>query len=651
MRSMFSIFKKLCCLMCIVTAMLVFQPTVSAAQSPDLTNGGGISDLTGVWNFNTLATSTGASRWSRGSITVQGDGSYTASGTDTDGNIINLSGTFTLSSDGLTMTGTGGTETLCQVDKGGTLLSCTQTEADYAPGLIVASKKAASCTLADLVGTWQFSRLAGAPGPQWMRSTIVVAADGSFTEKQKNSDGTRKTKTGTLAVTPDGEVTATSCSDCGDSDAQLVLDSGKTLIVRTDTKQDTPIDRIGVFVKTADSYSLADAVGTWEENCLASSTAHSYWRRATITVKPSGSFTYAGTDSDGNPQSASGNLSLSTTGVLTCTTCTDSDMRMVMDSGKSVLMLTETANSATFQLGVITKNPFKNKPDAPIATAATEVGTAGFTANWTDPYTNASVTGYRIDVATDSAFTAFLSGYNNRPVTGTSLAVSGLASGKAYYYRVRAENAVKPSANSNTIKVKTNAFVPTVGLPTANSVTKSGAVLGATIQSNGGAKIISAGVAYGTSENPSIADNKVTSTDLSGNFAVAVTGLSSNTLFHYRGYATNSQGTGYTTDATFTTKPGSPTATAATNPSTTGFTANWAPPSGTAAITGYYIDVAKDSLFTVFVTGYKNLPVSGASVAVTGLKAGKTYYYRVRAVNAGGTGKISNVISIKLPTS
>ncbi len=62
----------------------------------------------------------------------------------------------------------------------------------------------------------------------------------------------------------------------------------------------------------------------------------------------------------------------------------------------------------------------------------------------------------------------------------------------------------------------------------------------------------------------------------------------------------------------------------------TGFTANWTAVSG---VTGYYLDVAADNAFT---TGLTTTYVSGASTnsyAVTGLTAGVTYYYRVRAAS------------------
>jgi len=51
---------------------------------------------------------------------------------------------------------------------------------------------------------------------------------------------------------------------------------------------------------------------------------------------------------------------------------------------------------------------------------------------------------------------AFVTGYNNLAVAGTSQAVSGLTASTAYYYRVRAEATVT-SENSNTVTVTTSA--------------------------------------------------------------------------------------------------------------------------------------------------------------------------------------------------
>ncbi len=281
----------------------------------------------------------------------------------------------------------------------------------------------------------------------------------------------------------------------------------------------------------------------------------------------------------------------------------------------------------------------------PTATAATALSASGFTANWVAPSGNGVVTGYRLDVATDSGFGSMVPGYSNLLVTGTGHAVTGLSAGKTYYYRVRAVNAGGTSTNSDIVTVTTYA-APTVDKPTISSIATSGVALGATIESNGGTSVTSAGVAYGRSANPTTSGTKAATAATSGAFAVSVTSLASNTLYHYRGYATNVAGTGYTSDSPFTTVSGAPTATAATAQTNSGFTAHWTAPSGNGVITRYQLDVATDQGFVSMVTGYSNLLVTGLSQSVTGLSAGEPYYYRVRAVNAGGTSTNSNVISV-----
>ena len=96
------------------------------------------------------------------------------------------------------------------------------------------------------------------------------------------------------------------------------------------------------------------------------------------------------------------------------------------------------------------------------------------------------------------------------------------------------------------------------------------------------------------------------------------------------------------------TTPNAPVVSAATGNTTTGFTANWAASSGA---TKYYLDVATDSGFTTFVSGYQGKDAGNViSSAVTGLDAGTTYYYRVRANNSVGT-SASSQPQVALTTS
>ncbi|WP_445454032.1 T9SS sorting signal type C domain-containing protein [Flavobacterium sp. 25HG05S-40] len=111
-------------------------------------------------------------------------------------------------------------------------------------------------------------------------------------------------------------------------------------------------------------------------------------------------------------------------------------------------------------------------PAVPTSSAATAIGSAGFTANWTAV---SGVTGYRVDVATDAAFTSLVSGYNNLYVSGqatNSLNVTGLSQTTTYYYRVRAASQYTvgefAGANSASQNLTTTSASGIDGVITAN---------------------------------------------------------------------------------------------------------------------------------------------------------------------------------------
>jgi hypothetical protein len=127
-----------------------------------------------------------------------------------------------------------------------------------------------------------------------------------------------------------------------------------------------------------------------------------------------------------------------------------------------------------------------------------------------------------------------------------------------------------------------------------------------------------------------------------------VTGLAVSTTYYYRVRAGNSFATSVSSNAitvtTLALVPNAPVAAAATLVSNTGFTANWAAPSG--AVLSYAMDVSLNSSFTELVTAYSNVDVGNAtSYAVNGLAGGTSYYYRVRAISTGGISGNSNTIS------
>ncbi len=56
--------------------------------------------------------------------------------------------------------------------------------------------------------------------------------------------------------------------------------------------------------------------------------------------------------------------------------------------------------------------------------------------------------------------------------------------------------------------------------------------------------------------------------------------------------------------------------------------------------------MATDAAFSSMLGGYNNLFVAPTSSNVTGLNGGTTYYYRVRATNAGGTSGNSSTVNV-----
>jgi hypothetical protein len=85
------------------------------------------------------------------------------------------------------------------------------------------------------------------------------------------------------------------------------------------------------------------------------------------------------------------------------------------------------------------------------ALPASSVDSTSFTANWKTFPGGAS---YKLDVATDLAFTSYVSGYQNKSVSGTSQSVTTLTSNTLYYYRGRVTRG-STTYQSNTISVTT----------------------------------------------------------------------------------------------------------------------------------------------------------------------------------------------------
>lgn len=269
-------------------------------------------------------------------------------------------------------------------------------------------------------------------------------------------------------------------------------------------------------------------------------------------------------------------------------------------------------------------------PDDPTANVASAMTQTSFTANWNS---ETSATGYRLDVSIANDFSAFVSGYEDLSVTGTSQTVTGLSNGTTYYYRLRAENASGVSSNSNHVETIT---VP--GEPIASQATNFTQIsFTANWNAITGATSYELDVAFDDEFTEYVMGYPMFGLNATEQ---SVTGLTSGTTYYYRVRAVNSSGTSdHSSTIETITIPGNPLS-LPSDVAQHSFVAGWGAVTGA---TKYSIDVSTAEAFSSFVAGYENLEVLDVTQNVSGLDPGTTYFYRVNAGNASGYSNYSPI--------
>lgn len=269
------------------------------------------------------------------------------------------------------------------------------------------------------------------------------------------------------------------------------------------------------------------------------------------------------------------------------------------------------------------------QPFEPYASSATNVTSTSFQANWSS---SSGADMYLLQVATNASFTnGVFSPYGG---SATLFTVTGRSPATTYYYRVQAISYTTGTSDwSNTVTVTTTAGAPPA--PVAAAATN---IMATSFSASWGSVSGATGYRLDVSTNSGFSSfvsgfNNLTVTSTSH----SVTGLSAVTTYYYRVRAVNGTGTSSNSSTiNLTTAPQAPVANAASNITSSSFTANWSSVSGAAS---YRLDVSTSSTFSSFLSGYNNRTVSGTNLSLTGISNQTTIYYRVRAV--GSTGSIS----------
>ncbi len=93
----------------------------------------------------------------------------------------------------------------------------------------------------------------------------------------------------------------------------------------------------------------------------------------------------------------------------------------------------------------------------------------------------------------------------------------------------------------------------TVTTGSVSAITSTTATVAGNVTADGNSAITACGVCYGTTANPDLTGNHLEADGTTGEFTVNLTGLTAGTTYYVRAYATNSVGTAYGSQVSFTT--------------------------------------------------------------------------------------------------
>ena len=123
--------------------------------------------------------------------------------------------------------------------------------------------------------------------------------------------------------------------------------------------------------------------------------------------------------------------------------------------------------------------------------------------------------------------------------------LTGLSELTTYYARAYAVNGNGIAYGEEISFTTKMAVLPSVITAAATQITRTTAVTGGDVLSDGGASVTERGVVYSTNQNPTTSNSKVVSGSGTGSFICNLTGLQENTTYYVRAYAINSKGTAY----------------------------------------------------------------------------------------------------------
>ena len=232
--------------------------------------------------------------------------------------------------------------------------------------------------------------------------------------------------------------------------------------------------------------------------------------------------------------------------------------------------------------------------------------------------------------------------------------LTGLDCGTTYYYQASVTNNLSVTQTGTILNFTTSSCVvalpPVVVTDAADTVTTSSANLNGDITSlSTGGYATLVGFNYNTvPTTTTTADPSVSASSMYGfgvgPFSIGLASLTCNTTYHFRAWATNSGGTAYGADMTFTTNACPATIPTVTTTSSSAITMTTATINGNltslggdpSATTGF--NYGTSTSYGSTATGPTLTATGPFSANLTGLTCHTTYHFQATATNTAGTG-------------
>ena len=274
---------------------------------------------------------------------------------------------------------------------------------------------------------------------------------------------------------------------------------------------------------------------------------------------------------------------------------------------------------------------------------------------WVDNSTNE--VGFKIErkISTGSFSVIYTAVANS-----TSYSDSSVSASQTYIYRVNSYNATGNSANYTnevTISIPNAVVLPTVQSTSISSLLTTSAVSGGNVTADGGATVTARGVVWSTSPNPTVAlASKTLDGTGTGSFSSNISGLTANTAYYVRAYATNSVGTSYGNEINFTTisivLPTIQTTAISSLLTTSAVSGGNVTADGGAPVTvrGVVWSTSQNPTVALATKTVDGSGTGSFTSNIIGLTANTAYYVRAYATNSVGTSYGNEINFTTMPT-